>query len=102
MSGIRRFAIGVVLAVVIGAPILEAFDRWDQTMQDGNDTESNLVIVAICVGLAFSIVASLLTRLRGSLRSRSTVARIPEPLFSNPAALEAPLPNSRPPTTLRV
>jgi len=54
MTSLRPFATGVILAICIGAPTLEMFDQWDHTLQDGNDTEINLVVVALCVGVGFS------------------------------------------------
>jgi len=35
-------------------PVLETFDSWDDTTQTGNDTEYTLVILALCVGVAYS------------------------------------------------
>jgi hypothetical protein len=31
------------------------FDQWDHTLQTGNDTEYTFVILALCVGVAFSL-----------------------------------------------
>ena len=31
-----------MLAICLGAPIAEVFDRWDDTARDGYDTEANL------------------------------------------------------------
>jgi hypothetical protein len=44
----------VVLLTCLICPILETFDSWDDTVQTGNDTEYTLVILALCVGVAFS------------------------------------------------
>src|ERR1700719_1755746 len=63
MVSLRRFAAGVILTICIGAPILEMFDRWDRTLEDGNDTEINLVVVALCVGVSFSVAGALVARL---------------------------------------
>ncbi len=30
------------------------FDQWDDTIQTGNDTEYGLVVLALCVGVAYS------------------------------------------------
>ena len=30
------------------------FDTWDHTIQTGNDTEYTLVVLALCVGVAYS------------------------------------------------
>src|SRR5882672_8671814 len=66
MVSLRRFATGVILAMCIGAPVLEMFDQWDRTLEDGNDTEINLVVVALCVGVAFSAAGALVARVRAS------------------------------------
>ena len=39
---LRRLLVAAILAICIGAPIVEIFDRWDHTFQDGNDTEANV------------------------------------------------------------
>jgi hypothetical protein len=35
-------------------PVVEMFDTWDHTIQTGNDTEYALVVLALCVGVAYS------------------------------------------------
>src|SRR5262249_26694518 len=52
----RTFQIVAALALLICfvCPILETFDTWDHTMQTGNDTEYILVVLALCVGVAYS------------------------------------------------
>lgn len=44
----------VVLLTCLVCPLLELFDSWDDTIQSGNDTEYALVILALCVGVAYS------------------------------------------------
>ena len=44
----------IVLAVCLICPLVEMFDNWDHTIQTGNDTEYTLVILALCVGMAYS------------------------------------------------
>jgi hypothetical protein len=44
----------VVLLTCLICPLLELFDSWDDTIQSGNDTEYALVILALCVGVAYS------------------------------------------------
>jgi len=102
MSSVRRLAVGVILAIVIGAPIVETIDQWDQTLQDGNDTEINLVIVALCVGVAFSFTGVLLAAVRASATAFCRFARAVERAHPILLTLAAPSPNSRPPTPLRV
>ena len=60
----RRHAIrAVILAVVLVcvlAPVAELFDGWDNTLQSGNDVESNLALVAVCLGAALVLTGILL------------------------------------------
>lgn len=41
--------------VCIVCPVIELFDYWDHTLQTGNDTEYTFVVLALCVGFAFSM-----------------------------------------------
>ena len=62
---LRRFAVAAILAICIGGPIVEMFDQWDHTLQDGNDTEANAVVAALCVGVAIAIgTIAVVARLR--------------------------------------
>lgn len=65
----------LALLTCLICPILETFDTWDPPIQSGNDTEYSLVILALCVGAAYSFVrfifeapllSSLATRVFGS------------------------------------
>ena len=51
----RRLVIAAIIAITLGAPIAELFDTWDQTLQTGSDTEANVAVVALCIGVAFAI-----------------------------------------------
>jgi hypothetical protein len=42
-----------VLIICIVCPILELFDSWDNTVQSGNDSEYAVVLVALCVAIAY-------------------------------------------------
>jgi hypothetical protein len=44
----------LVLLTCLICPLVETFDNWDHTIQTGNDTEYALVILALCVGVAYS------------------------------------------------
>jgi len=44
----------LALLTCLVCPILETFDTWDPPIQTGNDTEYTLVILALCVGVAYS------------------------------------------------
>jgi hypothetical protein len=99
----RRFAIAAIVAICIGGPIVEMFDQWDHTLQDGNDTEANVVVVALCVGVALSVAGLTVARLRAMSSCRSDgglFASAPVRLIS--LTFERPIPTSSPPTPLRV
>jgi hypothetical protein len=98
----RRVVGAIVLAISIGAPIVEGFDRWDDTVHDGNDTEANLVIAALCVGLALSAVGIVAwIRLFSSRCDRRYLLqinrRVGDRVFAAP-----PSPASSPPIALRI
>src|SRR6266436_3928637 len=102
MMGWRQFATGIILAMCIGAPVLEMFDQWDRTLQDGNDTEINLVVVGLCVGVAFSVAGALVARVRASANALGRFVLTPESTLRALLIFATPIPNSRPPTPLRV
>jgi hypothetical protein len=54
-AGVRLLAT-VVLLAAFACPILEMFDHWDHTAKTGKDTESALVIVALCAGTAMALM----------------------------------------------
>ena len=58
----RRWLVVAILAVCLGGPIAESFDWWDQSQPAGDDTETNLVVVALSVGLAVSVAAIVVQR----------------------------------------
>ena len=100
---LRRLAIVAILAISIGAPIVELFDSWDQTLQTGSDTEANVAVVALCVGVAFAIgtivVVNRIRALASASARRVVVSRAaPRQL----ASLLAPAPTVSPPAILRV
>jgi ABC-type transport system involved in cytochrome c biogenesis permease component len=102
MSSVRRFATGIILAICIGAPVLEMFDQWDRTLQDGNDTEINLVIVALCVGAAFAVAGAIIACVRSSAHAGGALVPVLASLIAPVLTVAAPLPNSSPPTALRI
>jgi len=95
--------VAVLLVICIGAPIVEMFDQWDHTLQDGNDTEANLVLVVLCIGVGLLSAGSVLRRIR-SYRFYSGRVVLPLARFAEHVnvLLVLPVPDSSPPTTLRV
>jgi hypothetical protein len=99
---VRRLAIAAILAVALGAPVAELFDSWDQMLQAGSDTEANMVVVVLCVGVAFAIgTIAIINRIR-ALASSSTKRVV---VLAAPREIASPLrpaPTVSPPAVLRV
>jgi hypothetical protein len=100
---VRRLAIAAILAISIGAPIAELFHTWDQTLQTGSDTEANMVVVVLCVGVAFAIGTIVVVNRIRALASSSArrLAVVVAPLREI-ASLLKPVPTASPPIALRV
>src|SRR5713226_9025444 len=49
-----RIIATVILVTCLACPLVELFDNWDHTVQTGNETEYALVVLALCVGVAYS------------------------------------------------
>jgi hypothetical protein len=101
---IRRLAAAAIVAICVGAPIVEMFDQWDHTLQDGNDTEANVALVALTVGLAIVVSGIVLVaRIRGSSLMRAS-GSVRTPRFISLATISfvSPIPTISPPTPLRV
>ena len=95
----------IVVAICVGGPIAEMFDQWDHTVQDGNDTEANAVIAALCVGLALSAAGTVVVWIRSLswLSSSCRARRAPSDRISPSWVWCAlPAPASSPPVALRV
>jgi hypothetical protein len=45
----------LVLAICFVCQVAEMFDQWDHTLQTGDDTEYTFVVLALCVGVAYSL-----------------------------------------------
>lgn len=98
----RRFVIASILAICLGAPVVEMFDQWDHTLQDGNDTEASVVVVALCIGMGLSFAGIVAARIR-AMSSHSdlrTFASVPAGVTAS--AFGAPIPTGSPPSPLRV
>jgi hypothetical protein len=54
-SRARRLIVTLVLVTCFICPLVEMLDHWDHTIQTGNDTEYALVVLALSVGVAYSI-----------------------------------------------
>ena|ERR1035437_3384525 len=54
-SRASSMTVTLVLAICFVCPLIEIFDQWDHTLQTGDDTEYALIVLALCVGVAYSI-----------------------------------------------
>jgi hypothetical protein len=99
----RRLAIAAIIAICLGGPIAEMFDRWDDPAQSGNDTEANVVVAALCVGVTIAIgtivIANRIRALAAMCAERVVAAPV---IVSVLASVLAPIPTSSPPTILRL
>lgn len=43
------------LVICLSCQVAEVFDQWDHTAQTGSDTEYAFVVVALCVGVCYSL-----------------------------------------------
>ena|ERR1700730_18673513 len=94
----------IVLAACFACPLIEMFDRWDETLQTGSDTEYAVVVLALCVGVAY-LFARFIPKLSPSeslVKALSTSrAQIIFPALRNlPSAIL--IPASPPPLALRI
>jgi hypothetical protein len=96
-------AIAAIVAICIGGPIVEMFDQWDQTAWDGNDTEANVVIAALCIGVGVAIrTMAVVARIRASWSNDCGSAVACSAVFFPVPWFAVPIPTSSPPTPLRV
>ena len=100
---LRRLAIAAIIAISLGAPIAELFDTWDQTLQTGNDTEANVAIVALCIGVAFAIgTIVIVNRIRALASPSARRFVLSRAAPREIASLLTPAPTVSPPAILRV
>jgi hypothetical protein len=101
---VRRLAITAIIAICLGGPIVEMCDRWDQTVQDGNDTEADVVVAALCIGVAFAVGTTVVVNRICSLSFSTSATSLIEPQMAvlDIASVLAATPASSPPAILRV
>ena len=61
----------LTLLTCLVCPVMQTLDRWDHEAQTGQDTESALVVVVLCLGVTFSLVQVILETYRGSQSARN-------------------------------
>src|SRR5467141_208097 len=103
----RAFRITAVFALLtcLICPLVETFDTWDHTIQTGNDTEYALVVLALCVGVAYSFARFIFkSALLGFVAKSLFASCVQKSFFSAPSSFtsllfDAP---SSPPLPLRI
>jgi hypothetical protein len=60
---LSRLMAVTVLGTCIVCPLVEVFDRWDHTLQNGNDTEYTFVVLVLCLGVLYLFAFALHGRL---------------------------------------
>jgi hypothetical protein len=92
---VRRLLAAAIVVICIGVPLVESFDTWDQPGQGANDTEANVVFVALCVGLALSAGTAIVIARAQSL---TVDGRFPLTVPSSPVRFAASCPAAPRPT----
>jgi hypothetical protein len=97
--------VALVLLTCFVCPLVEMFDRWDDTLRTGNDTEYVLVVLALCVGVAYLFARLIfqfpLLRSAAELVSDSSADK-PRASAAPPFRLVTPIPISPPALALRI
>ena len=98
----RGLFVAILLAICIGAPAIEMFDQWDHTVQDGNDTEMNLVVAVLCVGMGVLVARTIVSCTRPDRVSTSFIASDACLTDSIQSFLTLSVTTTSPPATLRI
>ena len=100
-----RITVTPVLLTCLVCPLVELFDNWDHTIQTGNDTEYALVVLALCVGVAYSFPRFIFKSALLSFLAKGVLTSCPQKsLFSAPCSFTLLLfdATSPPPLPLRI
>ena len=104
-SRASQITLALALFICVVCPIVEMFDNWDHTIQTGNDTEYALVILALCVGVAYSFARFIFKSALVGFVAKSVFASCAQKFFfSVPCSLTFLLfdATSPPPLPLRI
>src|SRR6266853_3941924 len=76
-----------ILVTCLVCPLVEVFDHWDHTIQTGNDTEYALVVLGLCVGVAYSFARFIFKSALLAFVAKSVFASCAQkPFFSAPSS----------------
>ena len=76
-----RWALILVLGVMLGGHVTELFDHWDHTLQTGRDVDYTVVIIAACVGVVFAVGKKFVAACVGVF-SRANLLQVAAPKFN--------------------
>jgi hypothetical protein len=86
-SSASRITVTLALLTCLICPLVETFDTWDHAIQTGNDTEYALVVLALCVGVAYSFARFVFKSPLLGFLARSVFASCPQKsFFSEPCS----------------
>jgi hypothetical protein len=72
-------------------------------MKDGNDTEVNVAVAALCIGIAFAIGTAVVSaRLRALASTSAGCVVMTRVAVQDRASILPPIPTASPPAILRV
>lgn len=104
-SRLLHVGIVFVLVVCLVCPLVELLDHWDHTIQTGNDTEYTLVILALCIGAAYSFTRFIFKlcpfKSSGEVVSKACAAKL-LPFAALRSCFVSPIPLSSPALALRI
>lgn len=104
-SRASRVIATVLLLTCLVCPLVELFDTWDHTIQTGNDTEYAFVVLALCIGVAYSFARFIFKSVLLGFVAKKVFALCPQK-SSLPAPCRFALllfdPTSPPPVPLRI
>lgn len=102
---ISRVLAALALLTCVICPVLEMFDRWDHTLQTGQDTEYAFVVLALCLGVAYVLAGFALRFSLPDFRKSLFSNLLPCKSLSSARSdrlLTAPTDGSPPPLALRI
>jgi len=86
-----HIVIAIVLFTCLMCPLVELFDNWDHTIQTGNDIEYTLVVLALCVGVAYSFARFIFkSALLGFVAKSVSASYALKSFFSAPCGFALP------------
>ena len=103
-KNVTHVIVAIVLVTCFVCPLVELFDHWDHTLQTGSDTEYTFVLLALCVGIVFTLIRlSIALLLNVFVLITSTVLRLRRsPFFCFAAAVLLASATGSPPLNLRI